>query len=285
MAPKESSRYSGIVASQYGKEKEYWLEKLSGDLGSKNFPYDNPIENERSLNTVEFEIPPDISFMLTKISGGSHSRLHMILVAGIVVLLYKYNNDEDILVGAPIYRQKIEGEFTNTAVVLRNQINEEGTFKELIIQVRKGISEAVENANYPIDTLLYHLNMTASESDFPLFDVGILLEEIHDKNYIRHIPNNMTFSFREAGDRLEGELEYNALRFEEGTIERIIGNFTCLLKGTLADVNVPIADISILAEEEKEKILYHFNDNRKEFPEDKTIFHVIEEHAAKKPEA
>jgi len=273
------------IVDHYGKEKNYWLNKLSGDLGSRCFPYDySRNTNISSIKTSKFDFSLKLSRRVIEIAGGSDIRLHMILTAGLVILLYKYTGDQDILVGIPIYRQKQEGEFTNTVVVIRNTLEEDLNFKKLIIQVRQSITEAMENANYPIESLLHNLNLSYSGNDFPLFDVAILLENIHDKKYLHHIPNNMTFSFRRNDDNLEGELDYNSVVFEETTVERILQHFLQLMENAVFNLDTLIFGINILAEKEKKKILYEFNNSRKTSLEEKNICRLFETQTKKKPD-
>ena len=74
----------------------------------------------RSIQQLEFKITGDLFEKLLKLSTGSSPRLHMILTAGIIALLNQYTGMEDIVIGAPIYKQKIETEFINTVLVLKS---------------------------------------------------------------------------------------------------------------------------------------------------------------------
>ena len=190
-----------LVGSQNIKEKKFWLNELS-DLPEKSrFPYDHDIKKtgplESDIDAVTFTMTDELFTKLTALSNHSDVRLHFILVAGLVALLRKYiPHRDDIFIGVPIYKQTSEGRFINTVLPVRNRLRESMTFKELILQVGQNILKAGENQNFPIETLFQQLNIPYSEQeDFPLFDISILLENIHHKEYIRHIRHNMTFSF------------------------------------------------------------------------------------------
>jgi amino acid adenylation domain-containing protein len=284
---KKRSNFDQLIAaaSQYHKEKKFWLEKLSGELRPGRFPYDHTDEVKgRCMEILTFEICGNLFARLLKVSSGSDIMLHMILDSAIIVLIDKYTGSGDILTGTPIYKQEIEGEFVNTVLVLRNRLEKGMTFKKLLIQFKQTISEAVEHANYPIETLLYHLDMSASENQFPLFDVAVLLENIHDKDHLKHIPNNMTFGFKRAGERIEGNLQYNSFLFDKSTIERIITHFKNLLQDAIFNVDKRLSLIEILSEAEKKQILVDFNDNMADFFKDKSIPRFIEEHAKNTPD-
>ena len=46
------------------------------------------------------------------------------------------------------------------------------TFKDLILQLSKRVTEADENQNYPIELLLTQLGLSSSPGEFPLFDIA-----------------------------------------------------------------------------------------------------------------
>ncbi|MGD2088785.1 MAG: amino acid adenylation domain-containing protein [Candidatus Aminicenantes bacterium] len=286
MDGKPYSIKASTFAGDFSKEREYWLNKLSGDLQKTGFPYGHkkPVANEPGVDVVKMRLTGEIFSKLKKISGGSDARLHMILAAGLIGLLNKYTGNTDIMVGVPIYKQETEGEFINTVLVLRNTVPENKTFKELLLEVNQALFEAAENQNYPIESLLYHLDMPFDESGFPLFDTAILLENIHDKRYLRHINLNMIFSFLRIDDALEGTIEYNSLKYERTGVERIISHFSRFLHKALFNVNIQLSDTDILSEEEKNQLLTTFNDTEAGYPADKTIVDLFEEQLERTPD-
>jgi len=277
-----------IVAGQHTKERDYWLKKLSGHLERICFPYDHNKAGigagESQFKKEEFELGGELFSRLLFISNKSDSRLYMILAAGLVVLLSKYTDRSDIIIGTPTIKQAVEVKFINTVMILRNQLQETKTFKDLLKQVRETLVEAAEHVNYPLETLLYKLNLPISQDSFPLFDVAILLENIHDRRYLRHIRLNTIFSFSRQDDSIKGELEYNQELYKKATIERIITHFIHLLRQLVFNVDLQVAEIEILPKEEKELILCKFNDTDAEYPRDKTIHELFEGQVGRTPD-
>ena len=161
MKPREFSGKIALAASKYEKEKEYWLNRLSGEPVKANFPFDitptgiNTIDKqEKLLKKEKANISGELFSQLIKLSSNSNYALHMILVAAVTTLLNKYTHNDDILVGMPIYKQEIAGDYLNTLLVLRNQVKDNMNFKGLLLQVKQTIVEADENQNYPIEKLM-----------------------------------------------------------------------------------------------------------------------------------
>jgi amino acid adenylation domain-containing protein len=274
------------AASQYLKEKDYWLNKLSGEPEKSNFYYDFKRKDnyKRRFDKKTFGFHGELFTKLIHLSNESDHRLHMVLVAGLIVLIGKYTGRSDIIIGTSVYKQDVVRKFINTVLVLRNQLDGNMTFKELLLQVRQTIIDAVENVNYPLEVLLKQLNLPSSnDDDFPLFDIGILLENIHDKKYLQHINHNITFSLVRKKDCLEGEVEYNSLLYHRKTIEQMITRFITIFQQVLYNVDFEIADIDILSDDEKRRVLYELNDTETPYPADKTIHGWFEEQVERTP--
>jgi non-ribosomal peptide synthetase component F len=262
MKDRDLSGEAAIAAIQYGKEGEYWLKKFSGDLKRSGFPYDydysiSTLKQERK-DSIQFEFNGTCVSKLMQLSKGLDHRLYIILTAGLVVLLHKYTGNHDIIIGSPIFKQEIEGDFINTTLPLRNQLDDNMTFKELLLdRVRQTIVEASEYQNYPLESLLFQLNLPYSEDEFPLFDVAILLENIHDKKYILHTYPKIIFSFLRTNERIQGTAEYNALLYDKTTIEGIVTHFKRMMDIVILNANIPICEIDILSDEEKRQTIGH----------------------------
>ncbi|MCP4213310.1 MAG: hypothetical protein GY765_01580, partial [bacterium] len=171
----------------YDEERKYWQNRLAGKIVRSNFPtkgrqrasIETVAGRSRSGN-VEISLTGEVYDRLMKLSGDSGPKMHMVMTAALTVLLGKYTGNEDILIGTPIYKVEVEGEFINTVLPIRNRVEASTTFKEMLVQTRQIIMEADKNANYPMEKLLYHLNLQVSETEFPLFAVALLLENIQD---------------------------------------------------------------------------------------------------------
>ena len=283
------------AAGQFLREGEYWLRKLSGELPESIFPPDYPgsSRSETGLESLTLELPGELQPGLLKLSNRSDTRLYMILTAGLVLALHKYTGDRDIIIGSPIYRQEVEGDFINTVLPLRNRFERDITFKQLLLRVRQTIIEAEENQNYPMTTLLYKLDIPYTERPataagkivrFPLFDTAILLENIHEKAYIRHTYPAILFAFNREDSRVGLTLDYDASLYTQGAVENIVHHFNRLLLQALNDVDAQIATLSLPTPEEQNRILREFNDTARPYPLHKTIHQLFEEQVARSPD-
>jgi amino acid adenylation domain-containing protein len=274
-----------VAASEFSKEREYWLDKLSGEWEISRFPYDNRRgTGERRMESVPLTLSETLVLKLLKLSGGSDIKLHMILVAALVGLIYKYTETRDILLGAPIYKQEVSGKFLNTVLVLRNLFPAGITFKELLLKVRETIIEADENQNYPVRRLAEKLNLRFDDGNCPFFEIVLMLENIHDREYIGHIKSNVVFSMVRTGEGIEGKVEYNASLYGKESMERVSRYFLQFMQNALNNIDTALESVDILPAEELHRLLDVFNDTDAPYPETKTIHRLFEEQAAKTPD-
>ncbi|MCU0287703.1 MAG: condensation domain-containing protein, partial [Acidobacteria bacterium] len=283
-----------IIANQYKKEKEYWLQKIAAPWLKSNFPYDIQVSSDqpasagKTFETANVEFAHELFIKLMEISKRSDHTLYVILMAGLVSLLDKYTGNKDIIVGAPIFKQRSQGEFINTVLAIRSRLlGLAGTssFKQLLLEVRESVVTANENMNFPIEILLHLLDIPYKENeDFPLFDTVILLENIHEKSYLDHINVNMIFSFQREAENIRGTLQYNPRLYNKAAVQIIISHYTHWLHRVLLNLDQPLSAIDILLEEEREKLLYTFNNTQADYPGDKTIHQLFKEQVAQTPD-
>lgn len=263
----------------------YWLSKLSG-IEKSCFPFDRHEDRERARekSALSFFLPPELFSRVMTVCGRSDPKLYMFLTTLLNILLYKYTGSEDIIIGTSIFKQEVEMEFINTILPLRNRVQDDMTFKDLLFRVRETIIEAEEHQAFLIDLILQELGMTVvPDDDFPLFDIIILLTNIQDRKYINSVKTNMLISFSRGDDQLQGTIEYDTSLYEKTTIRRIIDHMLRLFEIVLNDADTGISGIDISTADERERLLVKFNDTNVEYPRHKTVYQLFEEQVERTP--
>jgi amino acid adenylation domain-containing protein len=289
----KSIDYTVVQAAAAGtkiKEKDYWINQLSGQWEKSHFPYDqnHPAAGfglTTGSGTVTFRFSPELHRKLEKLSSGSDPKRHMILTAGLVILMARYTGNKDIIIASAIYKPDKPGTFINTELALRNRLEDNMTFKELLLQVRQTIIEAVKHQAYPVDMLPSRLNLPAGQTGFPLYDTAVILENIHYKEYINPAHINILFSFQRTPRGMKGEVQYNTHLYGEAFVRRIIHHFINIMTHVLDHVDSHISRVEMMSEEEKQQVLIVFNRTGHQYPRDKTLHRLYEEQVARTPDS
>ncbi|MCU0287405.1 MAG: amino acid adenylation domain-containing protein, partial [Acidobacteria bacterium] len=276
------------AAENYKKEKDYWLKQLAGQPVKTVFHPDiQDIGDNESVtvsHTVRF---PQSHFAgIMKLSNRSDLRLYIVLISGLAALLNRYTGQEDILIGAPIFKQESENDLINTCLPLRIRVGDNDTFKDLLLQVRQILAEAQANQDYPVELLPGQLNLppASPRGEFPLFDIVILLENIQEKKYIEHLAPGIIFSFLRTEESIAETLYFDKRQYNDSTSVKIIDFFNRVTAAGVESPAIKLADIEIISEAEKEQIVFDFNNTACEYPRDKTIQQLFAEQAAQTPD-
>ena len=257
--------------------KQYWLKKLSLPRQLLELPLDfnRPEKYTIEGNLSAYKIDIDITSKLRAICTGHNASLYMTLLSAVNILLHKYASSEDIILGTPVAgRQHSDlenqlGLFVNT-VVLRNQVNPETTFIELLNNVKTTLSEALDNQAYPFEKIVEELDVERIINRNPLFDVMVSwmintdasTKKSFSNIYMQgiNLPGNksmfdLSIIFEENENEVGFALEYNTALFKHDTIERISEHFKELLVQIVKNPKEKIRNLQVIPCKEREKLL------------------------------
>jgi amino acid adenylation domain-containing protein len=260
-------------------QKIYWLNKLSGELPETNLMLDyvRPLFYSGKNKSFSFDLSNHLSQAIIKLAKGSYFSIYLILVSVLNILLQKYTRNNDVLVGIPIY-EKIDTGCVNSKVIpLRTQVRPEVSFKDFIFQVKDATIAAYSHQNYDFDELIKLLDIPISPNRSPIFDIVILLENIHSKNDLNQIDNDITISWKLDDGNISAKIEYREHLFQDDNIKSMSRFYTNVLESIIKDINTKISDLIFLRGFDKHQLLKEFNNNIKEYPVDQTINKLFED--------
>ncbi|MCG6137829.1 MAG: amino acid adenylation domain-containing protein [Nostoc sp. LLA-1] len=283
----------------------YWKQQLGGELPVLELPTDRPrpaIQTYRGA-TESFALSPSLTAALKNLSQQEGVSLFMTLLAAFKVLLHRYTQQHDILIGSPIAnrnRSEIEGLigfFVNT-LVLRSNLQGNPTFKELLAQVREVTLGAYAHQDLPFEQLVEELQPRRNLSHSPLFQVmfilqntateviqlpELILEELTAENNTAKF--DITLSLSETEEGLQGGIEYNTDIFDATRITRMLGHFQVLLAGIVANPQQNLSQLPLLTTNEQHQLLVEWNNTQTEYPQDLCIHQLFEAQVEKTPDA
>ncbi|MCB2298642.1 non-ribosomal peptide synthetase [Clostridium tagluense] len=267
-------------------EKEYWIEKLSGDIKIASFSNSNSniYTYDRKINTLNFRLSNEVFNKILSVSNNSQYGIYMILLSGVNYILHRYSKCSDIVIGVTRIKDHINKTNYNKIYPLRIYINEEYTFKEFLIKTTKDVKELYQFSNYPLDKVMEQLEPGDLVDLNDLLKTVVLLRNIHEEKSLKDTDGDILFCFNFKDEYLELNLEYNSNLFSEEYIEQIVQCLFCYLENVMKNPNVKLCDVEILNEEEKNKLLYEFNDTYTDYPKDKTIHELFEEQVERTPD-
>ena len=77
---------------------------------------------------------------------------------------------------------------------------------------------------------------------------------------------DLTLTVREDEGRLRGQVEYDTDLFEAASIQRLVGHYERLLQELVRDGEQAVGAMPLLGAEERQQLLYDWNQTRRLFP-------------------
>ena len=190
-----------------------------------------------------------------------------------------------------IKEQNTMGMFINTAPVLFELTNE-GSFAENLESVQDSIISVLRHQKYNYGTLLEELRRNHSFSE-KLYDVmlsyqnaKVLGGEIETTWYHSGMQTeSLQIHIDDRDDEGIFRVHYDYLseKFTEYEIEKLHEHICNLLFSAIKDDNKKIYELTILSAEEKQTLMFDFNDTAVDYPRDNCVYNLFEEQVTKHP--
>ena len=283
----------------------YWRMQLATAPRLLELPTDRPrpaVRGSRGARRA-LALSPELTKGLRELARREGVTLYMLLLAALDVVLYRYTGQRDIVVGSPIAgrtRAEIEGLigfFLNT-LVLRVEVSDDLTFKELLQRVKAVSLGAYAHQDMPFERIVQELDYERDLSRSPLFQVifnlqnvpmetlalaGLTMKGIQTESTTTKY--DLTLILVEGTRTIAGSLAYSTDLFDASTIERLVAHLQALLEGVVKSADKLIRELPMLSEVERDRLLVGLNSTAVEFPAEETIVDLFEAQVDRTPDA
>src|SRR5689334_3747847 len=285
------------------RQLSYWKRKLADAPPVLELPSDKtrpPVQQFRGEQKVQW-ISAELTQELKRVSAQHRVTLFMTLLSAFKVLLWRYTNQPDIVVGSPIANrtraetEELIGFFVNT-LVLRTDLSGNPTFAELLERVKEVALGAYDHQDLPFEKLVEELSPERDPGRNPLFQISFVLQNATRSRL--ELPDltletldvhsgtakfDLTLSILETRNGLKASWEYNTDLFEHARMERMTEHFEVLLEAIVAEPEKRIGELPLLTAREREQVLVHWNQTAVAYPEKQSIQQLFEEQVARTP--
>ncbi|RAJ26896.1 aminotransferase class V-fold PLP-dependent enzyme [Pedobacter cryoconitis] len=271
----QSKAQQEIIAAQ----KDFWLQQFKEEVAVLQLPADfqRPLEPLHEGAHLSFNLGPVETAALKNRAETMGVTLFMAVLAVYNILLAKLCNHEDIVIGTPVTGrnhadlEQVIGMFVNT-LAIRNKPEGGLSFKEFLTKVKLNTLACFDHQDYQFEELISELKIKRDPVRNPLFDLFFVYENAsHSKADNSQSPFqslssghtvakfDLTLLAIETEDQLLMRFEYLTCLFKKETIERFAGYLKKIFTAVINNIDLPIAEIGIIDLEEKNQLLYGFN--------------------------
>ncbi|MEL6468398.1 MAG: amino acid adenylation domain-containing protein [Cyanobacteria bacterium J06623_4] len=287
----------------------YWQQQLADAPPLLALPTDfpRPVTQQFDGDSYHFTLSPTQTHALQQLSQQHNATLFMTLMAAFQLLLHRYSNMEDIVVGTPISQrpnaslENVLGIFVNT-LAIRSDFSQEKNFSQLIEQVRDTALAAYAHQEVPFEQVIDSLDIDRNWSHSPLFQAMFVWQakqptaiETLDEVIWTPLPLqsttakvDLTLSMAEVqaakNVSLSGKLEYRRDLFKRGTIEAMADAFCTLLEAIVQSPEQSISTLPLVSTQQQQQ-LNEWNNTTREYPGNLCLHQLFEQQVMRSPQS
>jgi len=239
---------------------------------------------------------------LQELARRNQLTMNTIVQGAWALLLSSYSGEADVVFGAtgagrPADLPGVEsmvGLFINTLPV-RVKVQAEDSVSEWLKQLQ---NRQMEMRQYEYSPLVNVQGWSEVPQGLPLFESLYVFEnnpvaegtgDAFSKLKISGVGGMEQTSYpvtlvAAPGKQLWLRFMYDQDRFDDATVERMLGHLTTVLDGMASQTESRVGELPMLTESEREQLLVTWNDTAADYPCDKTVHQLVEEQAALAPE-
>ena len=283
----------------------YWRERLGGRVPLLELPTDRPRPAIRTFQgaTVTHDLPRALADAVAELGRRQDVTLFMTLLAAFKILLFRYTEQPDIVIGSPVAdRTRVETEpligcFVNT-LVLRTDLAGRPSVRALLTRIRETTLGAYAHQELPFEKLVEALRPERDLGHAPLFQIMFGLQNVPTP--VLELPGmtvtpldidagaarvDLTVLCAETPAGLRTWWEYNTDLFDAGTIHRMIGHFGAILEGMTRNPEQLVDELPMLSAAERRELLAEWSPTPIRYPKGPTIHQRFEEQVELTPDA
>lgn len=268
--PKLRIQYSDFVAWQhhaiesglFDSQLKYWWKKLV------NPPLLMLPQLESRMEAPHFQgcnVPVffsvDLVAKLKNICVLEGSTLFMLLLSAFSIVISRYSNQEDIIIGTDVSGRDSVGTapligcFVNQ-VAIRLNILDESSFRALLKDVRETTLEALSNQDIPFTKVVRGLGLKRKAKHSPLLQFKLTLHNVSDEALC--LPNlaatiietsndsaqlDLTVKLRESSEGIKGDFNFDAGSFRRDVIGDMARDMGTILEYVTISIDVSVGDL------------------------------------------
>jgi amino acid adenylation domain-containing protein len=251
----------------------HWRTRLAHPPAPLELPtdYPRPSRQPRDLAVEEVVIEREGRDRLHALARELDATPFMLLVAAVTATLHRYTGREDLAIGTPVDERRastrrVVGLMANN-LVLRIDLSERPTFRELVARVRRTCLDALDHQDAPFSMLVAELKPDRDPSRPPLFQVMVQLRGAPRATTVGPLsveeltsaPGGSKFDLDvdvvDHGDRLVCGIDHPPSLFSAATVGRLGAHLRRLTIALLDQPDRPIGEQPMLTDAEEAELL------------------------------
>lgn len=294
-----------LQSERFKKDEAFWLELYKFVPEVAKIPSTKEISSKQSFEAIrkQFNMPKEVIEQIKQYCSSSRTSIYNFFMAIYSIYLNRISGLNEFAIGTPIlnrstFKEKhATGMFIST-IPFKVSIEDAYNFSNFTATIAKDTLSMFRHQKYPYTYLLEQLRK--ENSSIPnLYDILISYQNVRTDTQSSQIAYNTIWAFNgyisdgmnihiyDLNDTGSLDIAYDYLisRYDEEDIEMFHKRILHIIEQVLENPNILLNNIEIVTPEEKQKLIYDFNNTKIEYDENKTISMLFEEQVKKTPDA
>ena len=283
----------------------YWTRVLAGAPHVLDLPIARPRPPAPTYRGAAQSrlVSAHVAQALRALAQREGATLFMTTLAAFNVLLARYTDQHDIVVGTPVAgRNRAETEpligfFVNT-VVIRTDLSGDPTFRTVLRRTRAVCLGAFAHQELPFEMLVEALQPDRDLSRNPLFQVTFQCSSVSgvdDEGPGRDgaVPDvqpttakfDLTINVWDGGGALRVQADYSTDLFDDAAVTRLLQHFERVLGRVAEEPEATVASLSLLSDDDRRRAIEEWNQTATPYPRESSLGELFDRQAAATPSA
>ncbi|MDP9064506.1 MAG: condensation domain-containing protein, partial [Pseudomonadota bacterium] len=285
-------------------ETAYWAKQLAGVKPFQVIPdRARPALPTTNGAIVSRLYPRELTNRAQAVTAERGATLFAAALAALCATLSRFTGHTEIVIGTQVSdRDQVElepmvGQFVNS-LVLRNDLQGNPPFSELILRIRDTVAAALEHRHIPIERLLGMIKGERNHANSPPISVNFIFQKtfIHNSHYgdfdLIDMPSlpagaiyDLNFFMVERPDGWRFSCQFNTDQFESSTAERLLAYIQSCLESGVSNPERRISELELSKPGEARLLLDKLNNTRTLYPRDLGLAKLFEVQTSNSPDA
>lgn len=304
LAARQRARLAGNGLQQH---LAYWQQRLNGVAPVHRLPLDHarPVTSSHAGDRYRFALDAEITARLHRLAGTQGTTLFSVIQAAYAVLIARYSDSSDVLVGTPVANREAPGSealvgYFAQLMPVRTQVTVTQSFSDLLAAVHGQFVVDMAHHAVPTGLIVDAVGGLRERNVHPLLQLVFVYEEaaLPDaedatpaqlrRDGVERKATGSKFDLaliaRRGRDGLSLAWEYASALFEQDTVSRMAANFLQLLRSIADAPEAPIHALQLLAPEERQFLRNAGTGSALQAPA-QAVHALFEQHARRGPDA
>ena len=285
--------------------RNHWKQAFKSFKPVSVLPYEaeRPSEYVYKSNHISFPLASEQFQYLRQVSDHVGCSLLVTMSSVFEVLLYRKSGVSAFVVGLPTAGQPLlnmdglMGHCVNMIPMLSN-VQGHLSFEQYLTLRKSDFKTAFDNRHITFGTLLKHIKIDRGQSTLPLIPVTFNIDrELLGETLLEGVQAQLTINTREYSsfdmimnvsrvkDQLTIECDFNDALFTETGIVEMLEQYRFLINTICKKPEIRIADCDLSDPLLVEQSIQAFNTTTADYPQNSTLYELIQEQAKLAPEA